>query len=333
MVVVFVRARLNGAKAQASIRSQIALLISVAAFASARSGASAAFAVVASGCGSGALGSAPPSIARHAALVTDTNALAPQASSRHLCVGEKQYQTMQDDEFSQDRTLKYTSNQVVATPAPNGAMWSSQAHAFAYSGRRNGVGTDDAYYTDPSQGFGGYNPFSLSGGALRITAKRVPAKYASSPQLVGAGWLSGLLQAPALTFGYVEVSAKEPNLQGFWPAPLWLIGLHGSDGNGNGYEELDANEHSATRWARASSRKRNSAAHSATRRQTSRTRSYDRIRVRVTTPMGCSGRRRSWSSTSTVEPRVPPSKMRRSVRRMRSSNSRCSRPTPGRCPR
>ncbi len=173
---------------------------------------------------------------------TPTPPASQTGSPTMLCVGGTQYRTTQDDEFSQDSALKYTSDPILSTPAPNGAMWSSQAHAFAYNGTRNGVGTDDAYYTDPSRGFGGYNPFSISGGALNITAAPVPAQYASEPQLYGAHWLSGVLQAPALTYGYVEVSAKEPNLQGFWPAPLWLIGLHGADGNGNGYEELDVNE-------------------------------------------------------------------------------------------
>ena len=166
----------------------------------------------------------------------------PSQNASTLCVSGTQYKTAQDDEFWHDTALKYTSNTILSTPAPDGSTWSSQAHAFAYNGTRNGVGTDDAYYTDPSRGFGGYNPFSIAGGALNITAEPVPAQYLSEPQLYGAHWLSGVLQAPALTYGYVEVSAKEPNLQGFWPAPLWLIGLHGADGNGNGYEELDVNE-------------------------------------------------------------------------------------------
>jgi hypothetical protein len=121
-------------------------------------------------------------------------------------------------------------------------MWSTQALGFANSGTRNNIGADDAYYTDPTRGFGGYNPVSLANGALNITAEPVPAQYASSPQLDGAHWISGVLEGPPQTYGYVEVSAKEPNLQGFWPAPLWLLGYRGDDGNGNGYEELDVNE-------------------------------------------------------------------------------------------
>ncbi len=159
-----------------------------------------------------------------------------------LCVGGTQYVTTQDDEFSQDSTLRMTSNQIGATPAPDGSIWSTQALGFANGGTRNNIGADDAYYTDPSRGFGGYSPFSLKNGALNITAQPVPASYATAPQLDGAHWLSGVLEGPAQTYGYVEVSAKEPNLQGFWPAPLWLLGYRGNDGKGNGYEELDVNE-------------------------------------------------------------------------------------------
>lgn len=159
-----------------------------------------------------------------------------------LCVGGQQYQTTLDDEFEQDTALKFTSQRILATPAPDGAIWSS---TYMW-GRTSNKGTDDAYYTDPAQGFGGYNPFSLSGGALNIAAEPVPQPYATASALSVDGvrrhWLSGVLVGPAHTYGYVEVSAKEPNLQGFWPAPLWLWGLHGNDGHDNGYEELDANE-------------------------------------------------------------------------------------------
>ena len=165
-----------------------------------------------------------------------------QAAAQALCVAGTQYQTTEDDEFSQDASLNMTSNQIQATPAPNGAIWSTQALGFSDGGTRNNVGTDDAYYTDPSRGFGGYNPFSIGHGALNITAEPVPAAYASASQLEGAHWLSGVLEGPAQTYGYVEVSAMEPNLQGFWPAPLWLLGLAGNNGKGSGYEELDVNE-------------------------------------------------------------------------------------------
>jgi hypothetical protein len=149
----------------------------------------------------------------------------------------------QDDEFATDTSLKYTPDYILATPAPNGAIWSTAQHQpFNY-------GINDTYYTDPTQTyFGGYNPYSLTDNALNITAEPVPAPYATAPALTFGGylhhWLSGQLYSAPLTYGYVEVAAKEPNLQGFWPAPLWLVTTNYSavnDGPPN-LVELDANE-------------------------------------------------------------------------------------------
>jgi hypothetical protein len=159
-----------------------------------------------------------------------------------LCVGGTQYVTTQDDEFSQDTSLNYSPNLIYATPQPNGAIWSSRALGFASDHSRNNIGTDDAYYTDPTRGLGPYSPYSFYGGALHIKAIRVPKPYATASPLLGAHWLSGLLEGPAQTFGYVEVQAREPSIQGWFPAALWLLGLDGADGHGNGYEELDVNE-------------------------------------------------------------------------------------------
>ncbi len=166
---------------------------------------------------------------------------APRAG-QSLCVGGTLYSTTQDDEFSQDKTLNYSPALIMSTPQPNGAIWSSRALGFASDHSRNNIGTDDAYYTDPTRGLGPYSPYSLSGGALNIRTERVPAAYATAAPLLGAHWLSGLLESPAQTYGYVEVSARVPNLQGFFPAALWLVGLAGDDGKGDGYEELDVNE-------------------------------------------------------------------------------------------
>jgi beta-glucanase (GH16 family) len=159
-----------------------------------------------------------------------------------LCIGGSAYAPTQDDEFSRDKTVRYSPNLIQATPQPNGAIWSSRAWDFADDGARNNIGTDDAYYTDPTRGLGPYTPFSLGNGALTITAVPVPQAYATAAPLDGAHWLSGLLESPTQTYGYIEVSAAVPNTQGEFSAPLWLLGPFGSDGNGNGYEEIDVNE-------------------------------------------------------------------------------------------
>jgi hypothetical protein len=164
------------------------------------------------------------------------------ADRQTLCIGGDLYATVQDDEFWQDSVLRASPALIEATPQPNGAIWSSRGRGLADDGARNNIGVDDAYYTSPSRGFGGHDPFWLGGGGLQITAEPVPPKYANSAQLDGAHWLSGMLEGPALTYGYVEISAEIPNVQGFWPAPLWLLGEDGSNGRGYGYEELDANE-------------------------------------------------------------------------------------------
>ncbi len=205
---------------------------------------------IAGGCGGSAQG--VPSIGNPNPLPHGVASLAAPAAVQHslsnpvpaaqsLCVGGTLYTTAQDDEFSHDRYLNYSSQLIYATPQPNGAVWSSRANGFQSDNSRNNIGADDAYYTDPSRGFGGYNPYSLSGGGVNLRAEPVPSPYATAPALDGAHWLSGLLESRALTYGYVEVSAKVPNTQGFWPS-LWVLGLYGADGKGNGYEELDMHE-------------------------------------------------------------------------------------------
>lgn len=159
-----------------------------------------------------------------------------------LCVGGSNYTTAQDDEFSKDKQLDYITDDFIRmTPAPNGALWSAKALGFANGGTRNNIGIDDAFYTNDTIA-PGYNPFSIGNGALGITAVPIPSPIATSPAYDGAHWFSGVLAGPALTYGYVEVSAAIPNLQGWWPAPIWLLGYAGNDGKGNGYEELDGAE-------------------------------------------------------------------------------------------
>jgi hypothetical protein len=184
----------------------------------------------------------PSSTLRSAAAALSRPAAHPSPAPQSLCIGGTQYQTVQDDEFSQDSTLSLTNSDFIyETPAPNGAIWSSRANGFANGGTRNNIGIDDAFYTNATIK-PHYNPFSLTGGTLNIRTEPIPAKLIGAPAYDGAHWFSGLLEGPALTYGYVEVSAEVPNLQGYWPAPLWLLGLYGDDGQGNGYEELDAAE-------------------------------------------------------------------------------------------
>jgi beta-glucanase (GH16 family) len=163
-------------------------------------------------------------------VASPTPTPAPTPPAQDICVNGTQYQTTEDDEFSQDTSL--------------GSMWQQNLPW----GRTNNPGTDDAYYAAPSQMlFGGYNPVSFANSALNITAEPVPAAYASVSALTAGGatrhWLSGALSGPAQVYGYAEVSAEEPNLQGFWPAPLWLWGTSGKQPfTPPAFQELDLNE-------------------------------------------------------------------------------------------
>jgi hypothetical protein len=165
---------------------------------------------------------------------------AANSPSHTLCIVGKQYRTVQDDEFSQDKSFNFTPDWIGATPRPDGKMWSTSIHS-------ENANVSDAYYADSTQPyFGGYNPFSIGGGALNIKAEPVPSEYAGSSALSDQGhrfhWLSGSVYAAPETYGYVEVSAKVPNLQGFWPSPLWLQSVNSSNGRPPNVQELDVNE-------------------------------------------------------------------------------------------
>ena len=80
----------------------------------------------------------------------------------------------------------------------------------------------NAKFMDPGEN----SPFSIDGGILTITARRVE----------GDRWESGMLSSwsrcnggYAQTYGYFEIRTKLPEGAGFWPA-FWLIGVDRSEG-------------------------------------------------------------------------------------------------------
>jgi hypothetical protein len=173
-------------------------------------------------------------------LATPASGARSSSAAQTLCVAGMQYRTVEDDEFSRDQTFSFTPDAIGATPRPDGIMWST-------SDRFVNEGTSDTYSTDSTQPyFGGYSPYSISGGALNVTAEPVPTSYAEAASLVKGThrycWLSGNFYGAPQTYGYVEVSAKLPNMQGVWPAPLWLEDTIRSDGRPPNIEELDAAE-------------------------------------------------------------------------------------------
>ena len=112
--------------------------------------------------------------------------------------------------------------------------WSTQFNWGANAFYNNG-GVDDAYYEDPTL-HPGLNPFNVTNGALQITASPL-AKPTTAPDGFTRHWSSGELTGPPITYGYLEISAKLPDLQGFWPA-FWLHPANGNTyvGNANAAE-------------------------------------------------------------------------------------------------
>jgi beta-glucanase (GH16 family) len=101
-------------------------------------------------------------------------------------------------------------------------------------------------YVDPSfQGTGdhalGYNPFSISGGVLSITAK--PFAAGDLGYTFGAGYASGMLDTRGIfaqKYGYFEIRAQMPTATGSWPA-FWMV----PDPNVGGAIEADITENLA----------------------------------------------------------------------------------------
>jgi beta-glucanase (GH16 family) len=87
--------------------------------------------------------------------------------------------------------------------------------------------SEQELYVDPAFGerIGApkLNPFSETGGVLRITAK--PADPALAAKLAGLRYVSGMISSqPSFSqlYGYFEARAKLPAGKGLWPA-LWML--------------------------------------------------------------------------------------------------------------
>jgi hypothetical protein len=173
----------------------------------------------------------------------------PTPSQKSLCVNGTQFVTTQDDEFSQDRYLNATSGDIDNSTT---AMWGTRIW-YNPVGKAGFPATGhDEIDTDPSL-TPYYTPFRKAiDGSLQITAVPIPASHLNDPAVQPSPqqsshpglyhYLSGFLNGKAQTYGYIEVSARQTHAQGMWSAPLWLIAHAGSDGHGNGYTEMDANE-------------------------------------------------------------------------------------------
>lgn len=131
---------------------------------------------------------------------------------------------VQDDEFATDSALSTSPRAVpVAQSQSPKITWSTQFNWGGGAFYNNG-GTDDAYYEDPTLA-SALNPFTIGSGALGITASPL-ATPTTPPDGFPRHWGSGNLTAPPITYGYFEIQAKLPALQGFWPA-FWLHPANG----------------------------------------------------------------------------------------------------------
>lgn len=147
-----------------------------------------------------------------------------RAQGASLCVAGTVYDIAQDDEFATDSTLSTSPAAVpVAQTLSPKITWSTQFNWGGGAFYNNG-GTDDAYYEDPTLA-PALNPFTLTNGALGITASPL-AQPTTPPDGIARHWASGELTGPPITYGYFEIDAKLPTLQGFWPA-LWLHPING----------------------------------------------------------------------------------------------------------
>ncbi len=138
------------------------------------------------------------------------------------------YKLTFDDEFDA-RSISLTGA---------GTTWAdtrAQARGDAYAD----VGFGTSSFLDPGSG---YDPFSVSHGALSITAAPNPTHYG-----VPGSWASGLITTEgnfAQTYGYFEIRADFSAMPGAWDA-FWLLPVTPiPDPNHNGYwQELDVVEH------------------------------------------------------------------------------------------
>jgi hypothetical protein len=170
----------------------------------------------------------------------------PTPSVKSLCVNGTTFITSQDDEFAQDQNLNASDASVDKNLNVmwGTRLWYDAPNVPGFPGTNHDEIDTDQTFTPY------YDPFRKAiDGSLQITAVPIPADHAADA-ILNPGpshpapyhYLSGLLNGRALTYGYIEVSAREDHLQGMWPAPLWLLAHNGSDGAGNGYTEMDANE-------------------------------------------------------------------------------------------
>ena len=138
------------------------------------------------------------------------------------------YKLTFDDEFN-SRSISQTGS---------GTTWSDIRPQWRYDANSD-IGFGTSSFVDPASG---YDPFSVSTGALSITAvpDRTPSGYPGSSE-------SGLISTQgkfSQTYGYFEMRAQTSGAPGSWDA-FWLLPDKpaANPTNAPGWQELDVVEH------------------------------------------------------------------------------------------
>jgi len=107
--------------------------------------------------------------------------------------------------------------------------WDANFHWAPDQGSSLPTNGESQWYVNPLYApTAGYSPFSVSNGALTITAKNTPD--AISDAVNGYDYVSGMLNTHSTfsqTYGYFEMRADMPTDQATWPA-FWLLPEDGS---------------------------------------------------------------------------------------------------------
>ena len=139
------------------------------------------------------------------------------------------YKLTFDDEFN-TRSISFNGG---------GTAWADSRSEWRMADGVSDIGFGISSFVDAQSG---YDPFSVNGGALTITA--VPDRTAAG---CPGSWESGLITTQGTfsqTYGYFEMRADLSNSPGAWDA-FWLLPNQQQPGpsGSNGWQEIDGLEH------------------------------------------------------------------------------------------
>lgn len=102
-------------------------------------------------------------------------------------------------------------------------IWRATLDGSQFSHDRRSHTVDDEVGRCADSATSGFDPFSIDGGVLEITAQRTPMSVGTS--IEGYPYVSGLISTQpsfSQTYGYFEMRAELPQGKGLWPA-FWML--------------------------------------------------------------------------------------------------------------